>query len=591
MKKLRFVFLSAMVALLVSALSFGQDLSRANLQNSSVSPDEIQSVTLMWDDGVNFDAIGLTAGGSFDVGARFPASVTGPYAGYELQQIEVYINDAPSNCTIKIYDQGTAVTPGALLLTQDVTSSVIPTSWNTFTLSSPVAITGNDIWVTYSVTHGAGQFPCGVDDGPAVVDGDWIYTSGTWQRLSVIAPTLNYNWNIHAILEQGGSSTNFFDDFEAYTAGQQLACQNPTVWTTWSNLPCDATEDAYISSNHAYSGSNSVVIVQNNDLVKPLGNPTSGKWYMSFNFYIPTGKAGYFNMLSGFTPDPYEWGLECYLDAGGVGRFFGGSATAITFNWTENTWHFVQVVVDLDLDQAQFFYEGNMVHSWQWTLGANGGGSALKIAGTDHFGATANDEMYMDDYWFGDTPLPVELTSFAANVNANGHVVLNWSTATEINNQMFEIQRSNSNTDFVTIGYVNGAGTTTEEQNYSYTDRTVATGNYSYRLKQIDFDGSYHYSSIVEVDVQGPLTFALLQNYPNPFNPTTNIKYSVPTASNVKLAVYNTIGEEVAVLVNGFVQEGFYEVTFNASSLPSGVYFYKLQSGNTVEMKKMMLLK
>ncbi len=186
--------------------------------------------------------------------------------------------------------------------------------------------------------------------------------------------------------------------------------------------------------------------------------------------------------------------------------------------------------------------------------------------------------------------VPVELTSFVADANY-GQVKLNWTTATETNNQMFEIQRKSENTEFNTIGYVDGAGTTTEEQQYTYTDRSVPTGNYSYRLKQIDFDGTYEYSDIVEVDVKGPLSFDLKQNYPNPFNPSTKINFSIPKAGDVKLAVYNTVGEEVAVLVDGFMQEGFNQIIFDASSLPSGMYIYKIQSDQSILTKKMMLLK
>ena len=112
-----------------------------------------------------------------------------------------------------------------------------------------------------------------------------------------------------------------------------------------------------------------------------------------------------------------------------------------------------------------------------------------------------------------------------------------------------------------------------------------------YRLKQVDFNGTYAYSDVVEIDVTGPLTFDLSQNYPNPFNPSTSIKYSVPESGNIRLSVFNIVGEEVAVLAEGFTQAGFYEVSFDASNLSTGVYLYKLQSANSVQTKKMMLLK
>jgi len=191
---------------------------------------------------------------------------------------------------------------------------------------------------------------------------------------------------------------------------------------------------------------------------------------------------------------------------------------------------------------------------------------------------------------FFDIIVPVELTSFTGS-SVDGNVTLNWSTATETNNLMFEIERSTEGKEFYSIGFVNGHGTTTEPQEYYYIDNTVETATYFYRLKQIDFLGTYEYSDEIEVEVKGPLTFNLEQNYPNPFNPSTNIKYNIPESGIVKLAIYNTLGEEVAVLVNGMVEAGFYEVTFNAVNLPSGIYFYKLQAGNTVQLKKMVLMK
>jgi hypothetical protein len=176
-----------------------------------------------------------------------------------------------------------------------------------------------------------------------------------------------------------------------------LAQQNPINWTTWSINPGGA-DDAMVSNAHAYSGTNSVVIISNDDLVKTFGSLTTGKWIISFQVYIPTGKAGYFNTLSGFTPNPFEWAMECYFDQGGGGRIFGGSSTAVPFTYPIDSWFLVEVIVDLNMDMAQFYLGGVMLHSWQWTLGASGGGSQLRLDANDMFGATANDEMYVDDY-------------------------------------------------------------------------------------------------------------------------------------------------------------------------------------------------
>ena len=132
---------------------------------------------------------------------------------------------------------------------------------------------------------------------------------------------------------------------------------------------------------------------------------------------------------------------------------------------------------------------------------------------------------------------------------------------------------------------------TTEEHNYSFIDENVSTGDYKYRLKQIDYDGSFEYSDIVDVSISGPTEFSLSQNYPNPFNPSTTIEYSIPESGNVKLKVYNSLGEEVETLVNKFEEAGTYKINFDASSITSGIYFYKLDIGSHSQVKKMILLK
>ncbi|NWF50453.1 MAG: T9SS type A sorting domain-containing protein [Ignavibacteriaceae bacterium] len=190
--------------------------------------------------------------------------------------------------------------------------------------------------------------------------------------------------------------------------------------------------------------------------------------------------------------------------------------------------------------------------------------------------------------WFD--VVPVELTSFTASV-ANGSVRLNWTTATEVNNAGFEVERRSVNNDWQKIGYVSGSGTTTESRSYSFIDNNLNAGQYSYRLKQVDYNGTFEYSNEINVEVTSPVAFDLSQNYPNPFNPATKINFSLPAAGNVKLAVFNLLGEEVATLVNGFRAAGTYSVDFNAANLNSGLYFYRLETENFSKTMKMTLLK
>ncbi len=205
--------------------------------------------------------------------------------------------------------------------------------------------------------------------------------------------------------------------------------------------------------------------------------------------------------------------------------------------------------------------------------------------------------------------IPVELTSFSASTDQNS-VILNWSTATETNNAGFSVERKIPVDErWIEIGFVPGFGTTTEKRSYSFTDNNLATGSYSYRLKQIDYNGTVEYSNEVFAEVGAPEEFSLLQNYPNPFNPVTKIKFTIPTPPSssplskgrnevgfVTLKVYDVLGNEVATLVNEYKPAGTYEVEFNSHSdegqnLSSGVYYYQLKSGSFISTKKMILLK
>lgn len=189
------------------------------------------------------------------------------------------------------------------------------------------------------------------------------------------------------------------------------------------------------------------------------------------------------------------------------------------------------------------------------------------------------------------TIVPVELTSFSAELN-NQKVNLLWSTATEVNNQGFEIQRKSDKTDWAAIGFAEGRGTTTKPTNYVFTDDIsfLTQTNLYYRLKQIDFNGDFSYSDVVNVFLF-PDDYSLTQNYPNPFNPSTLIRFSIGKTGFTTLKLYNVLGKEVAALVNGELETGPHEITFDASNLPSGTYLYTLTSGDYSETRKMMFLK
>ena len=191
-------------------------------------------------------------------------------------------------------------------------------------------------------------------------------------------------------------------------------------------------------------------------------------------------------------------------------------------------------------------------------------------------------------------PIPVELTSFAANV-VGETIQLAWETATETNNKGFEVERSSDKETFTQIGKIDGHGTTAEKQSYNFTDHNATSGTYYYRLRQVDFDGTSTYSDVVEVEFI-PTEYSLGQNYPNPFNPSTKVKFAVPVESKVTVTLYNMLGQKVKELVAAQYNVGLHEVELNASDLASGMYIYSITAqgvdgSNFVDTKKMMLMK
>ncbi len=201
---------------------------------------------------------------------------------------------------------------------------------------------------------------------------------------------------------------------------------------------------------------------------------------------------------------------------------------------------------------------------------------------------------------FIDLAVPVELISFTASANVNS-VTLDWSTATETNNHGFEIERKLKNQEWTTIAFVEGNGTSTERKDYIYTDDYSLLpyeGTVLYRLKQIDYDGSFQYSEQTAVNLTFiPSEYYISQNYPNPFNPSTTISYSLPVESHVKINIYNSIGQVIEEIKNEVHNPGKYEVNWNAENNSSGIYFYSFEvnsvdgSKSHREMKKIVFLK
>lgn len=281
-------------------------------------------------------------------------------------------------------------------------------------------------------------------------------------------------------------------------------------------------------------------------------------------------------------PEMYEGTLVGFLSLSKASGTWPATGSA-TLKMTDGI-DTVDLRIDSDTD-----IDGNPEPVWPRDI--LGIGSQFSSGATSYFDGYQILPRYFALDFLPAGTIPVELTSFTASTG-NGIVSLNWSTATETNNSGFEVQRRTDNvTSWQKVGFVAGSGTTTENREYSFTDNSVSTGTFYYRLKQVDYNGSFEYSSEVMVDVSGVVYYELTQNYPNPFNPSTAIKFTIAEAGNVKLSVYNMLGQEVKTLINSFTEAGSHSVNFDASAFTSGVYLYKIESSNFVAVKKMTLIK
>ncbi len=208
-----------------------------------------------------------------------------------------------------------------------------------------------------------------------------------------------------------------------------------------------------------------------------------------------------------------------------------------------------------------------------------------------------SDGSLNQDGWYVDnirlktySGVPVELTAFSINSD-DETVMINWMTATELNNKGFYIERKLGDGLWSTLSFVNGRGTATTANVYTYRDKPVYNGSAYYRLRQVDFDGTEKLYGPVEISLKTIRDFSLDQNYPNPFNPYTTIGYTLPEKANVNLSVYNVSGEMVAEIFSGEKDAGVHKEVFNASGFASGIYIYKLSANDKIQTRRMILLK
>ena len=427
-----------------------------------------------------------------------------------------------------------------------------------------------------------------------------------------------------------------------------FAMPTPTIWyagtgnnkmfkttdagTTWNEQtqPITGTthdfyEIAFADADNGYAVGASGHIIKTTDggtnwteLTSPFGTST----IYDMNVFSPSkvlavglSSKAFMTTDGGTNWDPVDLGipgsyfsLEFLNDAFGIGTGYSSPSPSVSITKDSGkTWTPMTLPAEFDAF-ASIWGIGIKDTNTIWVSDVNGhigyttdGGTSWNISKTITANGLYGISIVGDNMWlagdggtiikgYSNPAVPVELTSFTGKV-IDGKVNLTWQTASEKNNYGFEIQRMQNDSYWEKIAFVTGRGTSGEINSYSYVDKSISTGNYSYRLKQIDFDGTFKYSSVVEVKTGAPTKFELLQNYPNPFNPSTTINYSLPIKGHVVLKVYNVLGKEVAVLVNGNMEPGNYSAIFDASKFSSGVYLYELTTGNSRMSKKMILIK
>lgn len=395
-----------------------------------------------------------------------------------------------------------------------------------------------------------------------------------------------------------------------YPVGDSLTQHGWLAHSAAGLVPVKVIEGNLTYPNYPLSGIGNMTQItggsgSREDINLPFTPQTEGSVYCSFLVNVDTAAATgdyFFNV----GPNPIATSFRCrvFVKHSDTGKFtFGLAQSSSSPAYTTETYDYKTTYLLVaeyefipgaaDNDTVRLYInpvlggakpQSNLSYVYTLTAADLGNLGAVALRQGSNAYSMKIDGMKVTTQW--SDIIPVQLTSFMAVSNGK-NVDLNWSTATETNNMGFELFRNEQK-----IAFIKGVGTTTEKQNYSYSDLDLNNGIFTYSLYQIDFDGTRSLVAKIETEVNFmPNEFSLSQNYPNPFNPNTNISFSLPKASNVKITVYNAIGKEISVLVNGNYEAGLHTISWNANNISSGMYFYKMEAGNFTATKKLVLMK
>ena len=349
-------------------------------------------------------------------------------------------------------------------------------------------------------------------------------------------------------------------------------------------------DDATNMNNWSHTGSWGITTTKFTSSPSSFTDSPSGNYVANVTSDMTfTSNINLANALGAYLEFETQWDIELDYDYGMVQISTNGGST-----WTALEGNYTNPGTGSFQPNGQPLYDGSQA-SWVHEIMdiSNYIGSQIKIR--FYFRSDTNVE---EDGWYIDDikvtvfqPVPVELLALNASASENT-VELSWITASETNNNGFEIERrADKSISWTKIGFVKGSGTTTENHSYIFEDDNPVYGITWYRIKQIDFNGSSEYFGPIKVDNTDLISFKLWQNYPNPFNPATKIQYSINKNEFVSLKVYDVLGNEVAVLLNEEKDAGFHTALFDGTNLASGTYIYRLQAGENVLVKKMILMK
>lgn len=590
---------------------------------------------------------------SLTSGSGFASSITVPYASATLSSTTIYVIFSPSStgsASGNITNSVTGATTKNVSVSGYGISAEPATQASAISFGS---VTNNGFTVSWTAGSGTNSIVL-IKSGSAVnsdpVDGT-SYTANTAFTSGTQIGTGNYvvyNSNSNTV-EVTGLSQGTTYHIAVYTfngsagaenyltpgvIGSQLTTAPPAVLLLEENFNYTAT--TLLTANgwaaHSGTGTNNVTVgtpglvfsnygpispgngvslaANGQDVNKTFATQSSGIVYAAFIVKVKSvTTADYFVHLKADNIATNDYRARVFVQPDGIGGIqFGLSLNSEAAEYTTASFVLnnnyllvikyeivassddkVSLLVLSDGDVPQTEPAFSIANKTTTTSDINPGAFALR-QGTSGNAVTVDiDAIRVSTGWFGaNGALPVELTSFTAR--AAGNVVnLNWETATEVDNNGFDVERNSTGT-WQKIGFVEGHGTANSPKYYTFTDKFVTGNKIQYRLRQVDNDGTFEYSNVVEVEL-APTTFSLDQNYPNPFNPTTMIRFSLPTASVVTLNVYNTLGEKVVTLLNGAMESGYHQVPFDAANLPSGLYLYEIKAGEFSSIKKMLLMK